>query len=172
MKLTTKMMAEISITAALALLLGFVKVTPVAQGGSVSLAMLPVFFLALRRGWLVGSLSGVILGLIQMLTNPFVVHPVQFILDYPLAFGCLGICGLFVNSPILGVIAGGMARFAAHTISGIIFFASYAPSGVSPLVYSLTYNASYMIPEIVINCLAIYFLTKQDPGLFEHEQKS
>lgn len=170
MKFTPRLMAEISICTALALVLGFIKFSPVSQGGSISLVMVPIFVLALRHGCVIGGIGGMLLGLIQLLTDAYVVHPLQFILDYPLAYGLLGLAGLFIHRPYLGIILGGIARFLAHFVSGLIFFSSYAPQGINPIIYSLLYNASYMIPEIIISLTIVNLLFKKSQGLFRYEQ--
>lgn len=169
MKFTPQLMAEISISAALALVLSFFKFTPVSQGGSISLTMVPIFILALRRGWLAGVMGGTLLGLINLLINPFIVHPIQLILDYPLAYGLLGISGLWRRKPLAGIAVAGIARFFAHVLSGAVFFGSYAPKEVNVWVYSLVYNASYMVPEIIISCGVVFFLVKKAPTLLKHE---
>lgn len=170
MKLTPAIMAEISICTALGLILSLIKFSPVSQGGSISLVMVPIFVLAFRHNGLVGIIGGVLLGMIQLLTDAYVVHPLQFIVDYPLAYGLLGIAGFFKNRHALGIILGGGARFVAHFTSGIIFFASYAPEGSNFLLYSLLYNASYMIPEIILSLVAIKLIHKKSPTVFNYGQ--
>jgi thiamine transporter len=81
---------------------------------------------------------------------------VQFLLDYPLAFGSLGLAGFFRNLrwpwlPGVGVAVGICGRFICHFISGLVFFASYAPAGMNPAVYSAIYNALYLVPELIIS---------------------
>jgi thiamine transporter len=96
-------------------------------------------------------LAGVLAGIVNYILEPFFVHPVQLLLDYPVAFGMLGAAGFFQRSPVIGIVIGGLGRFLAHFASGVVFFASYAPEGVSPAVYSAVYNGSYMLPETVIS---------------------
>ena len=83
-------------------------------------------------------------------------------LDYPLAFGVLGVAALFRKMPPVGVVVAITLRFLSHLISGVIFFAEYAPEGVSPVIYSAIYNGSYMIPEIVVSAILIYLLVQRD----------
>jgi thiamine transporter len=129
---------------------GWLRIWP--NGGAITLAsMVPIFYLALRRGWVVGVFAGILFGLFDFLLNPFFFHPVQFLLDYPLAFGALGLAGLWRKKYIVGIVVGGLARLTCHLLSGVIFFASYAPAGWNPWLYSLAYNASYMVPEILIS---------------------
>ena len=76
--------------------------------------------------------------MLDLAIDPYVVHPVQFILDYPLAFSALGLAGLFeptVRGAILGATVAVMARFSCHFLSGVFFFASIAPEGWNPYLY-------------------------------------
>src|SRR5437870_16189 len=121
------------------------------QGGAVTLgSMVPVFLLALRRGPRVGIVGGVAFGLVALVQDLYsgvevIFYPAQVILDYPLAFGLLGLAGFFQKIPILGVGLGVAARFCSHFVSGVLFFARYAPAGVSPFVYSEVYNGGFLI---------------------------
>jgi len=134
------------------------------QGGTINLGMVPIFWLALRRGPKIGIFAGAVLGVVDLVIEPFVVNPAQFILDYPLAFACLGLAGFFRNftvaGPVIGVVVGGTARFMSHFTSGVIYFPQYAPPQMSPIVYSATYNAIYMVPSIIICAFAIFLLQK------------
>ena len=84
------------------------------------------------------------------------MHPAQVLLDYPIAFGALGLAGFFRNRAFLGINVGIAGRFLAHFVSGIIFFAIYAPEGMSPIIYSALYNGSYLLPELVISIYLTY----------------
>ncbi|ABB14998.1 energy-coupled thiamine transporter ThiT [Carboxydothermus hydrogenoformans] len=145
---------------ALAVVLSFIKIWQMPQGGSVTLlSMLPVIYFAYTEGLLPGLLVGVLYGLLQYLIEPYFVHPVQFLLDYPVAFGALGLAGLFAKkSPYPGVVLAILGRFLSHLISGVVFFASYAPKGQSPWVYSAIYNGSYLLPELILTLGAVYLL--------------
>jgi thiamine transporter len=82
-------------------------------------------------------------------------------LDYPLAFGALGLAGLFRRYPLVGVAAALVARFISHFLSGVLFFWMYAPEGMSPIVYSAIYNGSYILPEMVISGIIIYLIVQR-----------
>src|SRR5512136_635565 len=113
MKIQTKIMAEIAVVVALSYALNLIVLFRMPQGGSVTVvSMVPILWLALRRGTKIGVLGGVLFGLVDLMPQPFVVHPVQFLLDYPLAFGSLGLAGLFQKHPIAGVVTGIFGRFA------------------------------------------------------------
>jgi len=162
MKIQTKIIAEIAVVVALSYALNLIVLFRMPQGGSVTVvSMVPILWLALRRGTKIGVLAGVIFGLVDMMPQPFVVHPVQFLLDYPLAFGSLGLAGLFQKHPISGVVTGIFGRFVCHFISGMVFFAMYAPSGMNPAVYSAIYNGSYLVVELVFSIVIMYVLVRR-----------
>jgi len=108
-----------------------------------------------------GVSEGIVYGFVRTLRQPFIVHPIQFLLDYPLAFGALGLAGLFKKQPILGVVVGIAGRFLCHFLSGVIFFAAYAPAGMNPTVYSAVYNGSYLIVELAFSVIVMYLLVRR-----------
>jgi len=120
--------------------------------------MVPILWLALRRGPKVGIFAATLYGVVQLATGPYIVHPAQLLLDYPIAFGLLGVAGFFQKHPYIGVTLGIIGRFVAHFLSGIIFWAIYAPEGMNPAVYSAAYNGGYLLVELVISIYVIYLL--------------
>ena len=163
----TRVLTEAAIAVALAVVLGFFVLFRMPYGGSVSLEMIPLILLALRQGWKVGVVAGAAYGLLDLAIDPYVVHPVQFILDYPLAFGALGLAGLFkptVRGAVLGATAAVLARFACPFLSGVIFFASVAPEGWNPYLYSAAYNAAYLAPSLGIAIVVTVVLLKALEG--------
>src|SRR5947199_5025656 len=106
-----KILAEMASAVALSGALSLFTIFMLPQGGSITLAsMVPVLLFALRRGAKVGIVAGVLLGLVVLVEMPIVVHPAQLLLDYPLAFGALGLAGLFRSPPLIGVAAGVAGR--------------------------------------------------------------
>ena len=161
-KLTTKILINISLMLAFAMVLNYLRIYHFPQGGVVTLGgMIPLILISLRYGAGVGTLAGFIFGLITILQDPFILHPIQVLFDYPLPFMAMGLAGFFKEKIFLGVIISFAGRFICHFISGVIFFASYAPEGISPIIYSLTANATYMIPETLICLLILKFLPVQ-----------
>ena len=165
---TVKMLVEGGLCIALAFVLGYIKLFSMPQGGSVTAGeMIPIIIFALRHGSLPGIIVGALYGLVQMLFGGSIFHPIQAILDYPVAFGVLGLAGLFSSEfektkKILPVIKGAslgiVLRMIAHTLTGAIFFASYAPEGQNPWAYSIIYNASYLVVEFATTIVIIYLL--------------
>jgi thiamine transporter len=159
-----RVLTEAALAVALAFVLGLIKVFEMPFGGSISLEMVPLILLALRQGPWVGILAGAAYGLLDLATPPvFAVHPVQVLFDYPLAFGVLGLAGLFestVRGAILGTIVAVLARFLCHFVSGVVYFASYAPEGWNPYLYSAAYNAAYLVPSLIIALVAVVALLR------------
>jgi thiamine transporter len=161
-KIETRILTEVVAAVALSGVLHLITLYQFPEGGRITAAaMVPVLFVALRRGGKIGILAGIAYGLVVLVEEPFIYHPVQFLLDYPLAFGALGLAGLFRKLPLVGVAVGIGGRFICHFISGLVFFATYAPAGMDPAVYSAIYNASYLVPELIVSEVVIFILVKR-----------
>ncbi|SFA80330.1 MULTISPECIES: energy-coupled thiamine transporter ThiT [unclassified Bacillus (in: firmicutes)] len=180
----TLFLVEIAVFTALAYLLDLVsafvfsRIWP--QGGSVSIAMVPVFLMAFRWGIKGGVLTGLLLGLLQFILGFASIYtPVQGVLDYLIAFSVLGFAGLFagqvksglmenkrtkwITGLILGTVVGSVLRFLCHFISGIVFFGSYAPKGQPVALYSLIYNGTYMLPSLIISAIIMILVVSALP---------
>lgn len=120
-----------------------------------------MLWFALRRGPKYGIIAGAIYGVAQFVQDPFAVHPVQVLLDYPIAFGALGLAGFFQRIPLLGVATAIIGRFGSHLLSGVIFFSEYAPTGQSPWLYSALYNGSYLTAELIVSLFVMYVLVRR-----------
>jgi len=145
----------------LAFVLSYIRLWKMPMGGSITPAsMLPIFLFAYIYGTPKGLIVAVAYGFLQLIQDNYVVHWAQLALDYVLAFGTLALAGLFKKNIIPGIIAGGLGRFLCAFLSGVLFFAEYAPEGQSPVVYSLLYQATYLVPDIAI-CILITLL----PGI-------
>ena len=148
--LTTKQLVYSAVAIALAVVCSMIKLFEMPMGGSVTLlSMLFIVLIAYWYGPYVGIMTAVAYGLVQFVTEPIFYTIPQMLLDYPLAFGALGLAGFF-NKKKWGLQIGYVS-----TISGIVFFASYAPEGMNPILYSLGYQASYLVPEAVITLIII-----------------
>ena len=133
------------------------------QGGSITIgSMVPLIWFALRRGPRWGIEAGLVYGLVHMVISGDIYYPTQIILDYPLAFGALGLAGWFQSHPLAGVGVGILGRFVCHFVSGVIFFGQYAWAGWNVFAYSAAYNATYLIPEFIISAILIFILLKRN----------
>jgi len=165
--ITVKEMAEMGIAVALGVALSYLSkaIWSMPMGGTLELGIIPVLYIALKWGWRDGLIAGLALGFVTMATDWYFVHPVQIILDYPLPGLVLGIAGLSMfrrgNNWWKGVLVAGLARYACHVVSGVVFFASYAKDWhMAPLIYSLAYNAAYVVPSIAIGILVLVALRR------------
>lgn len=150
-KLNPKLIAEIGLTLGLGIVLHMIPLYQLPQGGRITPgSLVPIFVLSIRRGSKIGILTGAVFGLLVYLIEPFFVHPIQFILDYPLAFSLLGLSGMVSNIPVVGIILGMLGRLLSHIISGVVYFSSYAPQGMNPWIYSITYNGSVVLPDAIL----------------------
>lgn len=144
---------------ALALVTSYIKVWEMPMGGSVTL--LSMLFICLIGYWFgarYGILAGVAFGILQFVIDPYMVSIPQVILDYPLAFGALGLSGFFSNKKYglwIGYVVGVFGRFVFSTLSGVVFFAAYAPEGMNPWVYSSLYQGSYLGAEGIITLVIL-----------------
>jgi thiamine transporter len=158
-KLTTKQLVFSAAALALAMVCSMIKFANLPMGGSVTLfSMLFVVLIGYWYGPYVGLMTGVAYGLLQFVIEPIFYTLPQMILDYPLAFGALGLSGLFCNKKYglqVGYIIGVLGRYFFAIISGVVFFGAYAPEGTPAIVYSLTYNATYLLPEAIATLIII-----------------
>ncbi|WP_419888788.1 energy-coupled thiamine transporter ThiT [Neobacillus niacini] len=180
----TLFLVEVAVFSALAYLLDLVsgllslKIWP--QGGSISIAMIPIFLMAFRWGVKGGILSGFLLGLLQFILGFSQIYTlVQGIIDYGIAFSVVGLAGIFasqikdslsnnnrrkwVTFVLLGTLLGSALRYLAHVISGIVFFGEYAPEGQPVAVYSLLYNGTYMLPSFIVCAIIVILVISAAP---------
>lgn len=158
-QLTTKQLVYSAAAIALAIVCSMIKLFEMPIGGSVTLlSMLFIVLIAYWYGPYVGIMTAVAYGLVQFVMEPIFYTIPQMLLDYPLAFGALGLAGFFHKKKWglqIGYVVGVIGRFVFATISGVVFFAAYAPENMSPLAYSAGYQASYLVPEAVVTLIII-----------------
>lgn len=144
---------------ALAIVTAEIKFTRLPMGGSITLfSMLFIVLIGYWYGLKAGLMTGFAYGLLQFLTDPVFYSPIQLIIDYPLAFGALGLSGFFSEKKyglFKGYILGVLGRYVFAFISGVVFFGHYAPEGTPATLYSLTYNATYIVPEAIATLVVI-----------------
>lgn len=144
---------------ALGTILSNIKLFDFPTGGSITLlSMLVICLPGYWFGLGAGILTGVAYGVLQMLVDPYILFPAQLVIDYVLAFGALGLSGLFCkkkNGLVKGYMAGVLGRYMFAVISGWIFFGMYAWNGWAPLPYSLVYNAIYIFSEATVTVVVL-----------------
>lgn len=158
-KWNASMIAKAAICIALAYVFSIIKVFRMPMGGSVTLvSMLPLILFALAFGPLEGVLIGCVYGLLQLLIDPYVIHPMQLLVDYPMAFAATTLACVAAPLPQrfrlpAAVLLGYLGRYIMAVISGVVFFAEYAGEQ-GALAYSLIYNLSYLGPEALL-CMVV-----------------
>ena len=158
-KWTARTISYAGICMAVAFVLSLIRLWRAPQGGSVTLAaMLPLILFAMAFGPSRGLVVGFAYGLLQLIQDPYVIHPLQLLVDYPMAFAALILCccanllGDKVSMRVklaLAVILGYLGRYIMAVISGVVFFADYAGEQ-NALIYSLGYNIAYTGPEAIV----------------------
>lgn len=165
---------ECAILIALSLALMPIEIPGPAFGGDIDLVMIPLFILSFRHGALYGITSGAVFGFLKCLIGGGIGWGLpSVLLDYVLAYAAVGFTGFFKQkfwAVELSTFIGCFARFVIHFISGITIYAIIAPTDVAgmtignPALYSVIYNALYMLPNtviaIVVMCLLRYPLKK------------
>ena len=152
----TKTMTVCAACVALAFVLNQITLFSMPQGGSITPASM--LFIVLAGYWLgpfYGILAGVTKGLLDTVMGAYVIHPIQFLLDYPLAFGALGLSGLFRNMKFglhIGYIVGVLGRLLMVFLSGWIFWIGIGPGAITG---SFVYNISYIGPEMAATLIII-----------------
>lgn len=158
-KLTVKQLAFCAMSIALGTILSEIKIIDFPWGGSATLLSmlvicLPGYFFGLGAG----LMTGVAYGALQLLVDPYVIFPAQLVVDYFLAFGALGLSGLFTNAKqglLKGYLTGVLGRYVFVVISGWIFFSEYAWEGWPVLPYSLVYNGIYIFAEAAVTLVVL-----------------
>ena len=136
--------------------------TTVAFGGSVTL--FSMLFICLIGNWYgvkAGIMTGLAYGILQFLQEPYVLSFFQVCCDYILAFGALGLAGIFwksKNGLVKGYLLGILARGAFHTLGGYLYWMDYMPENFPQslaALYPIIYNYSYILAEAVLTVIVI-----------------
>jgi thiamine transporter len=168
MKFDTKKITFTAMMIALALIFEIFStfVLPLPQGGNISVVAIPLIILGYYYGLPTAMLGGVIVGVSQgLFVPPFIVNPIQYLLDYVLPFAFMGMATVFIklnpkqeNTLLsLGILLSLTLRYISHVISGTLFFAEYAGDQI-PIIYSLIYNITFIGPTLIITLILAPFV--------------
>lgn len=174
-KNNVRVLTECSIMIALSTVLSVIKLFEMPYGGSITLAsMLPIAVIAHRHNIKYAVGSALVASVIQLLLGlknfSYFTTPESLIalgvFDYILAFGVfglVGICKKWIKSQslaaTLGITLASALRYLCHVISGATIWAGLSIPTEAAMVYSLSYNATYMVPETIILVLTGAYLT-------------
>ena len=157
--MSARHLAFCAVSVALAMVTSMIKLYSFPFGGSITLfSMLCICLPGYFFGVGTGILTAAAYGILQLIIEPYIYFPIQVIVDYVLAFGALGLSGLFCNAKhglIKGYITGIIGRYVFAVLSGWLFFGEYAWEGWNPLAYSLAYNGAYIFAEGVITVIVL-----------------
>ena len=169
----TRMLTEAAIMLAFATTLSIVKILELPYGGSVTVAcMLPIIIIAYRHGVRFGLITAFVFGVIQQIIGLKTLSYVTtwqsvvavIALDYIIAFTVIGLGGVFrkmssqANGLMLGTLLVCALRFICHVISGATVWAGLSIPTNAALIYSIGYNATYMVPETIVTASAAYYI--------------
>ena len=153
---TAKTIAFAALSIALSYVLSCFRLFRMPQGGSVTPgSMLPIMLFAAAYGVGPGVVVGVVYGALQYLQGGWFLNVWQFLLDYLLAFGALGLAGLAKKLPktwglYAAIIIAAVTRALSATLAGYMFWdTAFWPS--------LVYNGTYLIPDTLI-CIVLALL--------------
>ena len=174
-KLTLRALTEGAVFVALAWMLGYLKLFELPQGGSVNLAMLPIFIYCARWGFGPGMLASFVYSLLKLMLDGAYAWGWQSMLgDYIVAFTVLGLAGLFHKQYygfFIGAVVGSLARFLVHYLVGVWVWGEYMPESffgmtmTTPWFYSFLYNGSFMLIDMVL-CLIVGLLLWKPMGKY------
>ena len=152
-----------AICIALSYALSYIKFFSLTQGGSITFAsLLPLILYSYMFGTRKGLVAGVVYGMLQFVQSPQFYEPMQVLLDYPIAFGAIGVAGIsrkfkFLKGNMMaefgvGAVIAGVLRYLAHATSGFyVFFHYLAPDSSvgAMLAYAFGYN-SFVLADIAL----------------------
>ena len=169
----TKSIVFGAVSIALAYALSYIRLFRMPQGGSITLcSLLPIMVYSYFFGSRKGVGAGLTYGFLQAITDAWIIHPVQFLLDYPIAFAFIGLTGIFKENnllskiPSLQIAFGGIIacalRYISHVLSGIFAFEVYAPVGFGAVSWSFLYNTfSFADMAIALVAGGVIFANKR-----------
>ncbi len=150
------LLIEVAIMAAVAFVLGYIKLYSMPNGGSVSLEMLPIVIMAFRRGIKAGVITGLLMAILQMSTGGHVLSFIQIMFDYIIAFSVIGFASMFGKSlpkAVIGIAVVCFIRFLCHVYIGVqVWEATWW--------VSVVYNGPYMFFSSLVVILAYIPLSK------------
>lgn len=162
-KMTAQQLVTCAVALALAYVTSYIKIIKLPFGGSVTLfSMLFIVLIGYWYGTKVGILTGLVYGMFQFLQEPYVLSLFQVCCDYVLAFGAMGLAGIFKKSKKHGLIkAYALAIFmrgAFHALGGYLYWMDYMPENFPQslaALYPIIYNYSYILLEGVLTLVVI-----------------
>ncbi|WP_088840392.1 energy-coupled thiamine transporter ThiT [Listeria sp. ILCC797] len=173
---------ECAIFAAIAMILSFIPLD-IGSSFSISLGMIPMYVVAIRRGFLAAGFAGLLWGVLHFLTGKaYILMWNQALIEYVLAFAFIAFSGIYskkiraflteknfkkaITFAWVAMFAGGIARYFWHYLAGVLFWGAYAFAGWSAQLFSIVMNGLSCLATIVVCGLVITVMMKMKPQLF------
>ena len=167
-----------AVAIAMSFALSYIKFFEMPQGGSLTFAsLLPLMIYCCMFGTRRGVIACLVYGVLQAVQDPWIIHPMQFLLDYPLAFGMIGISGIFIEKNVFrfsgklqrfndvfgftcGALVAVIGRFVCHVLSGVFAFHTWADLETYSTVaaYSMAYNSFAFVDMAIALAAGIMLL--------------
>jgi len=152
--MSTREITRMAILAAISIVLSMLIVFRMPQGGSVSLYLVPLFLVGRSEKLRNAILVGIVVGVIQVMMDGFVANPLSPLIDYVIPVTVMTGYMMFRTGNIyVNIIIGCIIALACYTISGMLFWET-------PFWGSLTYNAGFFVPTVILN-LVVFILVKK-----------
>lgn len=158
-------LVEGALMVALATGLGYLRVFRMPFGGSVDLALVPIFIYCFRWGPKWGLLCGLVNGFLEyFLGGGISISWQSMLLDYVVANTLIGLAGVGAGKKlgwIWGTVLGTFGRFVSLFLSGGLLWYMYMPETflgltmTNPWVYSALYNGVLCLVVMAVDLVAM-----------------
>jgi thiamine transporter len=171
----TKILAEIIVFSALSAVLYTIRPFTLPYGGSITLgSMVPTMWISLRRGIRVGVIVGAVFGVLALFidvlllgASAVIATPVQAVFEYPVAFGLIGLTGMFyfykktVRLAMAGAAVSTFLRFLVHYFAGVFVWYYFYTFPYGRYIYPAVYNGSFLGAEFIISAVLLTILVRR-----------
>jgi thiamine transporter len=167
----TEMSIMIALTSVFEVIFSAIGISLFPNGGSVSLALLPLMVITLRLGVLKGVVTALMYGIFQFIlpVPVFFLTPTQYLFDYvipTLVVVLIVALGRQKNQLLIGTALVYAAKYVSHVIAGVVYWGEFAPEGFNAWSWSLYYNATYTVPSMVLSVIVVSVLLTRYPQYF------
>ena len=169
-----KRITECGVLMALALALSYIKLFKMPFGGSVSIGSLPLMLIAARYGFKTSLVCSITFGFLLVANGATILHPIQFVLDYPLAYSCISLAGLIKwetgLKAVTAITMANIVKLQIHVIAGAIFFVKNKETFKETLIASYGYNCGHLIPETIICAIIVWYIASKHRNLCSQQK--
>lgn len=175
---------EGAVVVALCVALSFIPLQTPHGAIDIQLGAIPMMLYAFRRGPYLGMVAGLLWGLVQIVDGQAMknfLSVLQLLMEYPLAYACLGLAGIFSKGIkrnitrrrlataviiVSGVVLATLIAWTWHYLAGAFVWSQYAPKSVNPFLYSLVFNGTSAALNLALSTVVLLILANVAPKLF------